>query len=510
MEADAMKLKDPTANHRILIVGAGPTGLSLALALARYGIYTTVFEKQLEPTSERESRALTVMPSGMRFFRWLGVNEPLELQAKQRQYHEFWSEYKKLFEIDMSRLESYYQCIFDIPQPKVERVLEAACISSGYVELKRGFEVISIEQSDHDVTVHAKSILGDPDVLARGYLGIGADGYHSHCRELLEIPTQKKDYGTYSLVADFETSAQFDHTRSKIVLDPNRPHGFFPFAENRFRIVLRVNPTETKEQVLDTNFLKDQVYRLYGDFQDLELLWASRFRLAQQQSKSYIKGRWVLAGDAAHAMGPSAGSGMQLGLLGAWRLVWRIAFGLMQPEHLHLLLTDYDREHRKTADEVQFENGIIFRNMAIRSRILGTIRNFALQTANALLGLGDRMAASSTLEGLKLDTTQAFDYWTLSQIDHLSTFQCWETGAKPPVEVIRRLSTSLTENGLYPILISLTPLAVTKVEYLYQVIQKWRCTVINDFVKQDESNLAAIFAVIRPDSTVVAIFKLNL
>jgi 2-polyprenyl-6-methoxyphenol hydroxylase-like FAD-dependent oxidoreductase len=446
----------------------------------------------------------------MRFFRWLGINDELECQAKQRQYHEFWSEYKKLFELDMKRLDSFYQCIFDIAQPKVERILEKACIASGYVKLKRGFEVRSIEQSDHDVTVRANSISDDSEIVVKGHLGIGADGYHSHCRELLQISTQKKDYGTYSLVADFETSTPLDHSRSKIVLDPNRPHGFFPFAENRFRLVLRVNPNETREQVLVPEFLKDQVHRLYGDFEDLELLWASQFRLAQQQSENYVKGRWILAGDAAHAMGPSAGSGMQLGLLGAWRLAWRIAFGLMQPDHLHPLLADYNREHRQTAEQIQFENEIIFRNMAINSTILSTIRNFALQIANALIGLNDRMAASSTLEGLKVNTTQSFDYWILPQIEHLSNFQCWEIGTKPSVEVISQLPTSLTENGLNHILIPLTPSALTKVEEFCQLLKQWRFTVINYFAKQHESDLPAIFTIIRPDSTVVVICKLNI
>jgi hypothetical protein len=120
----------------------------------------------------------------------------------------------------------------------------------------------------------------------------------------------------------------------------------------------------------------------------------------------------------------------------------------MQPDHLHPLLADYNREHRQTAEQIQFENEIIFRNMAISSTILSTIRNFALQIANALIGLNDRMAASSTLEGLKVNTTQSFDYWILPQIEHLSNFQCWEIGAKPPVEVISQLPTSLTENGL--------------------------------------------------------------
>jgi hypothetical protein len=126
---------------------------------------------------------------------------------------------------------------------------------------------------------------------------------------------------------------------------------------------------------------------------------------------------------------------VQLGLLGAWL----IAFGLMQSEHLHPLLADYNREHCQTAEQVQFENEIIFLNMAISSTILSTIRNFALQTANALIGLNDRMAASSTLEGLKVNTIQSFNYWILPQIEHLSNFQCCEIGAKPLVEVITQV-----------------------------------------------------------------------
>lgn len=146
--------------------------------------------------------------------------------------------------------------------------------------------------------------------------------------------------------------------------------------------MLRVNEGGTGEAVLKEDFLAKTEQERLGPMKDLTLCWASQFRIAQLQSKRYAVVRWVLAGDAAHAMEPSAGSGMQLGLLGAWRLGWRIALGLQRPGKLLALLDDYAREHRQTADLVQRANGVIFRNMALTSSVRGKGREVAL----ALLG----------------------------------------------------------------------------------------------------------------------------
>lgn len=78
-------------------------------------------------------------------------------------------------------------------------------------------------------------------------------------------------------------------------------------------------------------------------------------------------GRWLLAGDAAHAMGPSAGAGMMLGVFGAWRLGWRLARVTVDAAPQELL-DDYGREQRAAAAQVQQANARIFRNLAVRSR----------------------------------------------------------------------------------------------------------------------------------------------
>src|SRR5687767_592724 len=107
----------------VVIVGAGPAGLSLALALSRHGVATVVHERREQPTPVNESRALTVMPAGMRFFTWLGVADELHGHGQLRAFHEFWSRRRKLLTLDFRP----YGGVCDVPQPVVERILRAAC-----------------------------------------------------------------------------------------------------------------------------------------------------------------------------------------------------------------------------------------------------------------------------------------------------------------------------------------------------------------------------------------------
>jgi len=94
-------------------------------------------------------------------------------------------------------------------------------------------------------------------------------------------------------------------------------------------------------------------------------LWASAFRLGQGQTRSYRAGRWALAGDAAHAMGPSAGAGMMVGLLGAWRLATAIATSARRgSDGWDGAVARYEDGQREASGAVQRTNALISRNLA--------------------------------------------------------------------------------------------------------------------------------------------------
>ena len=104
-----------------------------------------------------------------------------------------------------------------------------------------------------------------------------------------------------------------------------------------------------------------------------------------------------MAGDAAHAMGPSAGAGMMVGVLGAWRLGWRLALaveGLADPEEL---LEGYEREQRAASEEIQNANALIFRNMALANRLVGTARGMALRRISRVGPIVRRMTEKEAL-----------------------------------------------------------------------------------------------------------------
>jgi 2-polyprenyl-6-methoxyphenol hydroxylase-like FAD-dependent oxidoreductase len=189
---------------------------------------------------------------------------------------------------------------------------------------------------------------------------------------MLGIETKWRDYGTDSAVADFEMECGLPKEVSRIVLDPARPYGFFYFAPGRWRLIYRVNRGEDRRALTTEAAATELLLSKLPEARVEGFLWASAFRLGQGQSTTYRRGRWLLAGDAAHAMGPSAGAGMMVGVLGAWRLGWRLALaveGLVDPEEL---LEGYEREQRAASEEIQNANALIFRNMAVANRLVGT------------------------------------------------------------------------------------------------------------------------------------------
>lgn len=480
----------------VVIVGAGPSGLACALVLARYGLRSTLLERSTAPTPENESRALTIMPAGMRFLRWLGLEEPIAVRARLRRYHDFFDGHRRLMTIDFDTVDSPFRRVHDIPQPVVERILEAACIDTGLVDLRRGEAVVTVGETGRGV--YADTAGG---ARIEGSVGVGCDGFHSAVRAALGITTTRRDYGASSLVADFRTRTPLPADRSRIVLDPGRPYGYFPFGKDRFRLVLRVNEGERREQVLDAAFLEQQVRERIGPLEGLELLWASQFRLAQLQSRRYESGRWVLCGDAAHAMGPSAGSGMQLGLLGAWRLGWRLAHGLGSQALLPALLADYGREHRVTADAVQRENAIIFRNLALASRPLGALRALALRAAAAVFALPARMGAEATLESGELDTRPAADYPRRAGLAAQGTYGPWRRGVRVPTAHLSLLPGASSAAGRRHLLVALTSAAVDTPQESAPAPLPFTAVPTTHPVADSRP----IYAWVRPDATVVEV-----
>ncbi len=389
----------------ILIVGAGPVGLALAGFLGQRGVTTTVVESRSGRTPADESRAITWMPEGLLAADELGITDELRQRAVVRRYHDFRGGPggRALLTLDMAGLGHRHGYTLNLPQSDTEEVLEDAARATGHVDVCRGVRAAAVSNEPDGVT----AALQHPDgtvTHVSAALGVACDGAGSPrtgVAALLGLGRRWRDYGAHSVVADVELPAEPGPTdRSWIALDPRRPVGAFCFGRNRWRIVYRVNSGESLDVVTSDDFVAEQLARAFSGMAPQRHLWASSFRLGQGQTDAYAIGRWALAGDAAHAMGPSAGAGMQVGVLGAWRLADQLVGALREPATWSARSAGYESAQRRVSSSVQRSNARTFGAMAVRSPLVGAVRRVALGGVGRLPFVTRRMTAAAALSGL--------------------------------------------------------------------------------------------------------------
>jgi 2-polyprenyl-6-methoxyphenol hydroxylase-like FAD-dependent oxidoreductase len=379
----------------VLIVGGGPVGLALAVVLARYKVASLVLEERDAPTPRDESRAITWMPRGLDFLDWLGLLPAFSRLSVRRVAHEFWSPRRRLLSLRMDQLAHPHPYSLLLPQHDTEALLAEAATATGYVEIRRGARVEHVTTEGDRAVVRVAGPSGTEEL--RAPWGVGCDGARSTVRRQLTINQQWRDYGTDSAVADFEMTCDLPHEVSRLVLDPKRPYGFFYFAPGRWRLIYRINQGEDRQSMTTAGAATSLLVERLPEARVGRFLWASAFRLGQGQSTTYGRGRWLLAGDAAHAMGPSAGAGMMVGMLGAWRLGPVLARAVQRVIDASALREQYEREQRAASAAVQSSNELIFRNLALRNPVLAAVRESVLRGIDRVPALAARLTATETL-----------------------------------------------------------------------------------------------------------------
>lgn len=394
-------------DKRIAIVGGGPVGLALSLILAKYDVPSVIFEVRDQPTLREESRAITWMPRGLEFMEWIGLKKELDALSVPRDKHEFWANDKKLLTLLFTHLNSPYQYTAQLPQHDTEVLLEKAALQTGLVEIRRNHKVLEVGNNKNQAFLKVEGQNGLSEMLFPW--AVGADGAKSMVRKGLGIQTKWRDYGTNSAVADFEMDTDIPVNVSSIILDPERPYGFFNFSPGHWRFIYRLNKGEDRKEMTSEKMATALLLEKKPNVKIKKFLWASAFRLGQAQSEKYREGRWVLVGDAAHAMGPSAGAGMMIGILGAWRLGWRLALAFKEHELTENLLNDYQKEQHEASNEIQKTNAIIFTNMAMSNKFLAFFLSRGLQFASHFSSVAKDITEKEALVKQVLPVQDAVD-----------------------------------------------------------------------------------------------------
>ena len=309
----------------VLIVGAGPTGLVLALWLTRLGVRVRIVDKTAEPGTT--SRAVAVQARTLELYRQIGLADAVVERGRKVAAANLWVAGKKVARAvfgDMGAGLSPFPYALIFPQDEHERLLIDRLAEAG-VEVERRTELLGFEDATGRVRARLKRPDGTAETCEAAYIA-GCDGAHSTVREALEIGFPGGTYAHLFYVADVEASGAAMNGEVHVALDTTDFLAVFPLkGEGRARLVGTVREeAEHQHENLSWNDVSQRVIEWMRI--DVERVnWFSTYRVHHRVADHFRKGRAFLLGDAAHIHSPVGGQGMNTGIGDAVNLAWKLA-----------------------------------------------------------------------------------------------------------------------------------------------------------------------------------------
>jgi 2-polyprenyl-6-methoxyphenol hydroxylase-like FAD-dependent oxidoreductase len=325
---------DLSASGRVIVVGAGPTGLVLAAELALAGIDCVVLERRAGPRTD--SRAICLHARSM---------ESLDLRGQASVFAAAGLAVRSFplgprgSAIDFRRLNSDFPYLLDMPQSEMEQLMLARATALG-VQVRWGTTVTAIGQDDTGVTVTTgagQPTAGPPAAAAGGGAGpgtdlrasyvVGCDGVRSLVRDAVGLPFPGFANPGSVTLADLSldrlpmTTTYGEMSKGGMLL-------VFPYRSGSCRVVMydhaRADAAPAEPVTLDE--VAAGLRRITGrDLRPRDMYWSARYRSESRQATAYQAGRVLLAGDAAHAHSPAGAQGLNTGLQDAVNLGWKLA-----------------------------------------------------------------------------------------------------------------------------------------------------------------------------------------
>jgi 2-polyprenyl-6-methoxyphenol hydroxylase-like FAD-dependent oxidoreductase len=301
----------------VLIIGAGPTGLVLALWLAKKGVRIRIIDKTSEPGTT--SRALGVQARSMEYYDQMGIADDVLRRSRKIPAANLWVAGKKRGRLDiadMGKGMSPYPWPLIYPQDEHEKMLIGHLAKLG-VEVERNTELLDFEEKNDRIVARLTR-----DSCEAKYIA-GCDGAHSTVREKLEIGFEGGTYEHLFYVADAEASGDAMNGEIHVGLDAADFLALFPLKdEGRVRLIGTVRDIEQKD--LSWDDVQTTVIKWLG-IDVKKVNWFSTYKVHHRVAAHFRKGRAFLLGDAAHIHSPVGGQGMNTGIGDAVNLAWKLA-----------------------------------------------------------------------------------------------------------------------------------------------------------------------------------------
>lgn len=358
----------------VLIVGAGPTGLTLAVALAARGVRACVIDRL--GAGDNTSRAAVVHARTLEALEPLGVSQTLISRGLQAPRFTIRDRDRVLVPIAFDQLPTRFPYTLMVSQAVTEQVLLERFAQLGG-QVLRPRTLVSLAQDESGATV----VLDDGSSLRARYV-VGCDGMHSTVREHAGIAFSGGSYGESFVLADVHLRGAAPSDEVILYFSPAGMMVLAPLPGGVHRIVAPVDDAPEHPSTAYVQALIDGRGSRRERAQVLDVLWGSRFRVHHRVADAYRAGRVVLAGDAAHVHSPAGGQGMNAGILDATTLADALLKALAGDA---AALDAYGALRRPAAKQV-----VAFADFLTR---LATVRPGLRVLRNMLLGALSRLPA---------------------------------------------------------------------------------------------------------------------
>ncbi|MDH6194468.1 3-(3-hydroxy-phenyl)propionate hydroxylase [Mycobacterium frederiksbergense] len=364
----------------VIIVGAGPVGLTLANVLGIQGVRTLVLEER--DTLIDYPRGVGLDDESLRTFQSIGLVEAIVPHTVPNQILRFYDGNRRLLaEMAPPDARFGWPKRNGFVQPLVDAQLLAGLDRFEHVQVAWGRRMESAVETADGVKVEFGPDL--PTVRAQ-YL-VGCDGGRSATRQLMGVSFDGTTSPTRWVVVDLANDP-LGHPNSEVGADPDRPYASISIAHGIRRFEFMIHADETDEQAEDPEF----VARLLAPFVPYpDKVDVIRRRVYTHHSRiagNFRKGRFMLAGDAAHLMPVWQGQGYNSGIRDAANLGWKLA-AVVNGQAGDALLDSYDAERRKHARAMIDLSTLVGRVISPTNRRLAVMRDKLIRGASVVPAL---------------------------------------------------------------------------------------------------------------------------
>jgi 3-(3-hydroxy-phenyl)propionate hydroxylase len=343
------------ANKPVVVVGAGPVGLCLALALAQSEIPVTLVETMSDENFLNQvPRAGSNHPSTLEFFDKIGLYDRMRPRGIVAPKFQYWDRQdgNVIAEFDHIHLKNDTRFPFVLQCERIKIVEEALDMAKQHplISVRMATTFTGFRQSGDDVQVHVTNSDGEAETISGSYLA-SAEGARSVARKDMNVEFEGFTYPERTL--NIEVAYDFTKhgfTERNYISDPVEYSNLFHWRgpPDRWRVHFPTDPNVDEEELTRSGALQARLKNFLPIDGDYEICGWNLYAVHQRVAKTFRVGRVILLGDAAHVNSPIGGMGLNSGVHDAFNLADKLARILQGAAH-DSELDRYDRQRRQIA-----------------------------------------------------------------------------------------------------------------------------------------------------------------